>query len=59
VFDPNNGNENYLLIQSIFPSLASVMKMERDFIWELLLEVGLVRKKLHHGAYIMYADHSA
>jgi hypothetical protein len=59
VFYPSKGNENYPLIQSTFPSLASLMKMEIIFVWELLIEVGLVRKKLHHGAYIVYTDCSA
>jgi hypothetical protein len=59
VFDPSNGNENYPLIQSTFPSLASLMKMESVFVRELFLVVGLVRKKLHHGAYILYVDRSA
>jgi hypothetical protein len=59
VFDPGNGDEAYPLIQSTFPSLASLMKMESVFIWELFLVVGLVRKKLHHGAYILYADRGA
>jgi hypothetical protein len=40
VFDPSNNDENYPLIQSIFPPLASHMQMESNFIWELLLEVG-------------------
>jgi hypothetical protein len=35
------------------------MKMESIFIRELFLVVGLVRKKLHHGAYILYADRGA
>ena len=59
VFDPGNGDEAYPLIQSTFPSLASLMKMESVFIRELFLVVGLVRKKLHHGAYILYADRGA
>jgi hypothetical protein len=59
VFDPGNGDENYLLIKSTFSSLASLMKMESDFIREVLLEAGLMKKKLNRGAYIVYADHSA
>jgi hypothetical protein len=59
VFDPSNVDENYLLIKSIFPPLASLMKIESDFIREVLLDAGLMKKKLHRGAYIVYAGCSA
>lgn len=59
VFDPGNGDENYLLIKSTFSSLASLMKMESRFTQELLLEAGLMKTKQYRGAYIVYADRSA
>ena len=59
VFNPDDGAGNCTLIKSTFPSLASLMKMDSDFVNELLLEVGLAKKKLHRGAYIVYAVRSA
>jgi hypothetical protein len=59
VFDTDSGGGNDLLIQSMFPSLASLMKMESRFTQELLLEAGLMKTKQYRGAYIVYADRSA
>ncbi len=56
VFNAKNGDAKDLLIQSTFPSLASLMKMERRFVQELFLEAGLLKTRLYHGAYIVHAD---
>ena len=56
VFDAENGDAKDLLLSSTFPSLASLMKMERRFVQELFLEVGLLKTRLYCGTYIIHAD---
>jgi hypothetical protein len=56
VFDAENGDAKDLLLSSTFPSLASLMKMERRFVQELFLEVGLLKTRLYRGTYIVHAD---
>jgi hypothetical protein len=59
VLDTKNGHGKDLLIQSTFPSLSSLIKMESHFVHELFVEVGLVKTRLYRGVHIAYADHSA
>ena len=59
VFKPGADVPNYNLIQSTFPCLASLMKMESDYIQQLLIEVGLARKRVQKHACIYYPDHDA
>lgn len=55
VFNPGADEPNCNLIQSTFPCLSSLMKMEHDYIQQLLIEVGLAKKKMQQQhKYIVY-----
>lgn len=58
VFEPGIDKSSYSLIKSTFSCLASLMKMESDYIQQLLIEVGLARKRMQKYACIVYPDHN-
>jgi len=59
LFEPGEGEVNSSLINATFPSLAFLMKMDHDFVQQMLVEAGLARKKLLKKSYIVYADCNA
>jgi hypothetical protein len=57
LFESGDGEVNSSLINATFPSLAFLMKMDHDFVQQMLVEAGLVQKKLLKMSYIVYADY--
>jgi hypothetical protein len=56
LFESGEGEVNSSLINATFPCLAFLMKMDHDFVQQMLVEAGLARKKLIQQSYIIYAD---
>ncbi len=46
LFEPGEGEVKSSLINSTFPSLAFLMKMDHDFVQQMLVEAGSARTKL-------------
>jgi hypothetical protein len=59
LFEPGEGEVNSSLINATFPSLAFLMKMDHDFVQQMLVQAGLARKKLLKKSYSVYADCNA